>query len=449
MSSRLSIRARVTLGSVLVAAILLTAALFVVREQVSATLQSADVTLAQSDLTAFVVDIKKNPGEPVDDPGTGILVYVRGPNDTVQVDTLPHDVRAQVQDHAAENSQTSLADDEGRTFVVIGRSVTTPLGTWALWSARSTSASQLALQGLDQVLIVGGIALLAGFGIASWLLATVALRPVSAMRRRAEELGTAHSDATLPVGRANDELAALATTLNALLARTRASTDRERQMVSDAAHELRTPLAALKTQLELARSDYGDAAALAAHLVSAAGSVDRLGALAANLLELSRLEAQETTPTATGTSLVDEFNGSIDRARLLGLAKSADITFDTTGDESHTYAIDAQAFGRLIDNLLSNAVNAIHPSGSIQAALNQNDVGLRLEIRDDGPGMPPSFIPVAFDRFSRPDASRAAATGGSGLGLALVSALASAAGGRAELRNEQPGLLVTVTIPKM
>jgi signal transduction histidine kinase len=328
--------------------------------------------------------------------------------------------------------------------------VETPAGTWALWSARSTASSSLALEGLDRVLVIGGIVLLAGFGLASWLLTTTALRPVARMRKRAESLGTA-MDGDLPVGRAQDELAALATTLNDLLARVRASTMREKQMVSDAAHELRTPLASLRIQLELAHDDFGDAPALAAHLTGAEASVERLSSLATNLLELSRLESNEASAATASTSqLVTELMGSVDRARMLGLAKSAEIGFDLVDtDEARDYPIDAQAFGRVADNLLSNAVAAVGTGGVIEATLRQDTRGVILEVVDDGPGMAQEFLANAFERFSRPDSARAASAGGSGLGLALVKATAVAAGGTVELRNGNPGLVVAVTIPNM
>jgi two-component system OmpR family sensor kinase len=450
MLSRFSIRTRITIGSLALAAVLLAAALLLVRFQVSSILSTADVTLAQSDLAAFQKDIAAQPDESVDDPGTGVLVYVRNPNGQLEVSTLPHDVLAVVTNSAPSDGQFTMTDDEGRAFIVVSRTVSTTSGTWGLWSARSTSSSELALQGLGRALVPGGIVFLVGFGIASWLLATAALRPVAAMRRDAEALGVG-SDGQLPVGRSRDELTDLATTLNRFLERVHASNAREKQMVSDAAHELRTPLAALKTQLELARGDAGDADALALQLRGAEASVDRLASLASNLLELSRLESHEAAAAeASAPSLVDEFTGSVDRARTLALGKEITIDFELdVADERARYAIHPQAFGRLADNLFSNAGNAVARHGHVVGTLAQHDGQLVLEVADDGPGMPVDFVPIAFERFTRPDASRTTSTGGSGLGLALVRALARDAGGEASVQNTHPGLAVTVAIPKM
>lgn len=222
-------------------------------------------------------------------------------------------------------------------------------------------------------------------------------------------------------------------------------------MVSDAAHELRTPLAALRTQLELAHDDFGDAEALAGQVAAAEASVAHLSSLATNLLELSRLESREgAAGSATTRELVEQLMGSIDRARMLGLAKRADIGFELLDtDRLQHYALDRQGFGRIADNLLANGVAAIDPGGSVTATVEQTASGIVLTVSDSGPGMDESFLPRAFERFTRPDDSRSAATGGSGLGLALVRAIASAAGGTATAANTHPGLIVTVSIPSV
>ena len=447
---RLSVRARITIGSLLVAAVLLTGALLIVRSQVGAILSNADAALAQGDLTSFERDITADPTAEVDDPGTGVLVYVRSPAGGVQVDTLPHDIDGVIATRAATTEQFEFTDDEGRDFLVVGREVRTSAGVWALWSARSTSSSELALEGLDRVLVVGGIILLLGFGAASWLLATVALRPVARMRKQADALGTT-LDGELPVGDARDELAALATTLNELLARLRASSAREKQMISDAAHELRTPLASLTTQLELAHDDAGDADALATRLRGAETSAARLAALATNLLELNRLELDDREPaTSTSDELTTELMGAIDRARMLGLPRSVEVGLDIAGgDTAHRYRIDPHSFGRILDNLLVNAVNAVATGGAIEVGLVHGTDGLELTVTDDGPGMPPEFLGKAFERFSRPDAGRSTSAGGSGLGLALVHAIVVSAGGTVELHNGRPGFTVEVRLPEM
>jgi signal transduction histidine kinase len=246
-------------------------------------------------------------------------------------------------------------------------------------------------------------------------------------------------------------LAALALTLNDFLDRVHAGTVRERRMVSDAAHELRTPLAALRTQLELAHDDFGDAEALAREIRGAETSVARLTALATGLLELSRIDGDDSPQgRATTAEVVDESMLAVDRARMIALAKQVDVSFSTDGLSAlDTYAIEPAAFGRLLDNLFSNALNAVGDEGVVELTLRNDDGMLEVEVVDNGPGVPASFLPTAFDRFSRPDESRTASAGGSGLGLALVRAIAESAGGTAQLSNGESGARALIRLPNM
>ncbi len=448
MFSRWSIRVRITVGSVLVAAIFFGATLFAVRAEVQNILQSSDSSLASSDLTTYAAEILKDPSGLSDDSANGALVYIRDPSGVVRFDSMTHDLHEAVEHRAAANTQLTVRADRS-DYSVVGRAVSAGDGVWALWAARSEASNELTLSAFDRVLIVGGLALLAGFGLASWILATAALRPVTRMRVEAEQLGSGDETGRLPVGRARDELAALATTLNAFLDRVRRTTERERQVLSDAAHELRTPLAALTTQLELAHDSFGDPEALATQVLAAERSVTRLSSLAANLLALSRLDAGELDlSTCTADDLVDEFMHAVDRARLVALSTGTDVAYTVDAPEPGiTYRTSPTAFSRILDNLAANAISAAGSNGHVTMSLGHRETRLVLTVSDDGPGMPPEFLARAFDRFSRADDSRASSTGGSGLGLALVDALSAAAGGSVTFENGDPGFSVRVTLP--
>ena len=234
------------------------------------------------------------------------------------------------------------------------------------------------------------------------------------MRRRAQSLSGTGDDERLPVGTAKDELSALADTLNEFLDRVHDGTLRERRMVSDAAHELRTPLAALRTQLELAHDDFGNASALELEIVGAENSVARLTALANGLLEFSRLEGESQDSSRTGSAeLLDEAMGSIDRARMLALAKHVEVSFVVDDlDSGRRYALDPSGFARLLDNLLTNAVNAVDTRGTVELTLRQGGSDLEIDVRDDGPGVPETFCRGRLidspDRMNRAPRSRAA-----------------------------------------
>ncbi len=448
--NRLSVRARLTIGSVLIAAILFGAALVIVRINVGSILDSANRTLASADLVPLATEIARKPGGPIDDTGKGSLVYVRDPSGRVELDSLPDDLREKIAERPAADEVFSASVD-GSSFVVVGEKVAGRDGTWALWAARSVESSDLTAQALDRLLVIGGLVLLAFFGVASWLLGTAALRPVTRMRLQAENLSAAEGAEGLPVGPARDEINALAVTLNAFLARVRRSTAREKQVVSDAAHELRTPLAALQTQLELTHNHLHEPEVLEGRIRAAEKSVGRLSSLASNLLALSRLEAGETDEeTSTGDRLATEFMDGIDRARLLGMGTHVEVSYSLEiGRPEARYALSPASFSRVVDNLASNAIAAVGERGSVSIELRDDGAGIEVVVRDDGPGMPPEFLERAFDRFSRADDSRTGVTGGSGLGLALVRAICVKAGGSVSLRNSDPGLVVRVLLPNM
>ena len=354
-------------------------------------------------------------------------------------------------------------------YLVLTRSVNTSTGVRHVVAARNEETTALVVDRLTAALLAGAGVLIFAFGAASWLLTRTALRPVSRMREQADRIAASTPDEAglLPVGPAQDELSELATTLNDLILRLRASADRERQMVSDASHELRTPLAVLRGQLELAELDAGDPDALLHDIRSSHSTAIRLGQLANNLLELSRIEAGPSSGRIDWRTLVDELTDAIDRARLLVSSDddSAGISVDFEYDPRRRpapgsrVALSPTDFGRILDNLLGNAITAIRaaggerPEATVTATLALADdvdgdgEAVVLTVRDTGPGMPEDFIPVALDRFTRADNARTGQSGG-GLGLAIVGALADAAGGRVVLANAEPsGLTVTVTLP--
>jgi signal transduction histidine kinase len=302
--------------------------------------------------------------------------------------------------------------------------------------------------GVSTTLLIALAILFVAFAATSWALVGLALRPVGRMRAIADRLRHGRSTELLPVGPARDELSDLAATLNALIADLRESADRERRLVADASHELRTPLAALRTRLELAERVRDDPAALYADVVDARRSVDRLQSLTDGLLILSRIDAGAVVGDGTSTALRAEVADSVDRARML--ARDRDLAIDFVAPASIAaahYPVSPTDFGRILDNLLANAVTATPDGGSVTATLVERADEIVLSVDDDGPGVPDAFLAVATDRFTRPDAARSR-EGGAGLGLAIVAGLSRAAGGQLTIRNLVPhGLGVEVRIP--
>ncbi|WP_066654166.1 sensor histidine kinase [Curtobacterium sp. MR_MD2014] len=441
---RLSVRARITIGSVLVGAVVLSLVALVLHAEVRQATLETDRSLAVGDAAPFVADLRDNPGEAPDRPADGVLVGIRSSTGEWIVDTLPDDLRRSLPDGVPRSTTTLRLGDGHRSATLVGTPVASADGRFVVWAAQDGRAGHETVERVDRSLVVGTLLALVASGLAAWLLSTVALRPVARMRRTAEALSGGDATGHLPVGPSEDELADLARTLNAFIDRQRENAVRERRMVSDASHELRTPLAALTARLELAHRSSGDAAALERELAAAESDAARLTALADTMLELSRLDETQATPSTTAAELVTELMGSVDRARALGGTSGVDFTVDVP-DGAERYGITPAAFGRVVDNLVANAIAAGAPDVEVGITLvRQEDRALQLVVRDDGPGVPEDFLPRAFDRFTRADDARRAVLGGSGLGLALVRGLAERAGGEATLANAPGGGAVAV-----
>jgi two-component system OmpR family sensor kinase len=306
---------------------------------------------------------------------------------------------------------------DGDRIVVVGAST-------ADTDDAQTDLAQLLLLGLPAALI---LASLAGYGVA-----TAALRPVEAMRRRAEEISTASPDERLPVPATRDEVARLGETLNEMLARLGDALEREREFVADAGHELRTPLAILRTELELALAEGRSPEELRAALASAAEETDRLTQLSEDLLTIAQTERGELPLRIEPLRLGDAF-ASVER-RFARRATEAGRRIEAGEGGELTIPADHlrldQAIGTLVDNALR------YGAGTIALAARHAGESVEVHVTDDGDGFPPDFLDRAFERFSRAPGAR---EGGSGLGLAIVATVAAAHGGSVGAANRPAG----------
>jgi signal transduction histidine kinase len=293
----------------------------------------------------------------------------------------------------------------------------------------------------NELLIVGPIAL-ALASVAGYFLAGVSLRAVESMRRQAAAISAETPGERLPVPETGDELERLGETLNAMLARLEGALERERKFVADAGHELRTPLALLRTELELALRHAETPEELRDAVRAASGEADRLSQLADDLLLIAgsdrgrlplRLETLETSELLG--SIVSRFEWRAQEAgRRLRIVTPG--TFRVLGDRLRL----EQALGNLLDNALR------YGRGEVQLSAAQADGLIELHVIDEGGGFPPELIEQAFERFVRLDQARA--RGGSGLGLSIVRAIAEAHGGSAQLANRNgSGADVWVSVP--
>jgi two-component system, OmpR family, sensor kinase len=290
------------------------------------------------------------------------------------------------------------------------------------------------------VLAVAAPALVAMLAALCWLLLRAALRPVDLLTREAAAISTLDADRRLPAVPGDDEIARLAATLSAMLARLSVAFSRERAFVDDASHELRTPIAVLRGEIELALGALDDPEEVQQSLLAAHGQVVRLGRLAENLLLLARERADSLVVHREPVDLSD-----LARAEARVLTPVTGLTIDVRGDPVIVEA-DADRLRQVLTNLAANSAAAGAVTARVTIAVDQGFA--LIEWADDGPGFPAALPDSAFERFVRGDASRTAATG-AGLGLSIVRAVVTAHTGTAHLGNGAPlgGAVVTVRLP--
>jgi two-component system, OmpR family, sensor kinase len=341
------------------------------------------------------------------------------------------DTEVRTEEEPAPARVLAVPADEGRVLVV-GASVE---------DQEEAGATLLVLLAVGGPVVVG---LALGVG---WVLAGAALRPVERMRVEAEAISGSEPGRRLPVAATGDELARLGDSLNRMLGRLEEAVDRERRFVDDASHELRTPLTNLRAELELALRRERTAEALRASLGSAADETERLINLAEDLLVLARADRGRLPVRRDDldvAGLVRETVGSFSgRASALGVSLETSLAGDVRA------RVDAARLRQAVGNLIDNALRHTPAGGRVTVELGRRDGAVSIEVADTGEGFAPTFLPQAFEPFTRADAARARADGGSGLGLAIVRAVAEAHGGTVEAANRPDGgAVVTVRLPR-
>jgi len=297
------------------------------------------------------------------------------------------------------------------------------------------------LRELATLLVLGvltGVLVALGAG---WWLARRALRPVAVLTAAAARMSAdgARLGERLPADfETDDELTRLAETVNGLLARLEASVERERRFTANAAHELLTPLATLRSEAEVTLRRERDAPAyreVLAHVVEDAAA---MAATVQGLLRLARVEALPAPPEGVldlGALVRDRV------ARLRPMAEAKGLALDLRAEPDVTVAAEAAPLADVVDNLVSNAVKYTPPGGRVTVSLGRagGAGAVRLEVADSGVGFDPAEGPRLFDRFHRADTPEVQAEAGSGLGLAIARAVVEGYGGAVGCASDGPG----------
>lgn len=315
-----------------------------------------------------------------------------------------------------------------------------------------------ALLGIELLLALVGVGAAAGLGL---VLVRRQLRPLTEVTATADRVsrlplgeGEIDLDERVPAHLTDErtEAGQVGAALNRLLTHVESSLEARhrseqqvRQFVADASHELRTPLATIHGYAELSRRTPDDPVALGSALQKVETETDRMSALVEDLLLLARLDAGRPLERAE-VDLTHLLLESVTDARVLGPDHHWRIDLP---DEPLTVTGDEHRLHQVVRNLLGNA-RAHTPPGTtvtVAAATAPGDA-VRLTVHDDGPGLAPGLVGEVFDRFTRGDSSRTRASGGAGLGLSLVAAIAEAHGGTAEVDSEPGDTTFAVTLPR-
>ncbi len=311
-------------------------------------------------------------------------------------------------------------------YRLLARSVGDPAHPRVLVMAASLGSIDAAVHRLLVILLTGGPIAVLVAAAAGWWVASLALRPVSTMTDKARRISVDRLDERVPVPKAHDEVGRLADTFNAMLDRLEAGVEAQRRLIADASHDLRTPLAVMRSELDVALAA-GDLPPEAEEvLASTAEEVERMTRMVDNLLALAQADQGGLELLVRPVDLRDLAEATAAKLRPLAQAKGLQVTVD--GD-SPVVSADRERLTQVVTNLVENAVKYTN-HGSVRLDAWQRGTEAGISVTDTGPGIPPDELTRVFDRFYRTDTARGRAVDGSGLGLAIAQEIVHAHGGR-------------------
>ena len=320
-------------------------------------------------------------------------------------------------------------------ILVVERGVQTPDGVVTIAALTSLAPAHEAMRTVAIVLAVAMLGSLCAVAVLSWFAVARTLAPVERMRAEAATISIGDLSRRLPVPEHDRDLEPLATTFNDMLARLEAAVAEQRRFVSDASHELKSPVAAIRVMLETMRDhpDAVDADTLANDLLS---ENERLGGIVSNLLLLARQDE--------GVSRLDK--QQLDLCDLLyeeasSLKARASCEVDVSGVEPVVCTADHEALSHAVRNVLDNAARYARSRVAISCRNVENADGEFVEIvvSDDGPGIPEQDRERVFGRFVRLEEGRSRKSGSTGLGLSVVRTIARQHGGDARFIDPELG----------
>ncbi|PKI89986.1 sensor histidine kinase [Actinomycetales bacterium SN12] len=438
-----SIRSRLTIGALAVVAVALIAGSFAAVQVLRATLTESVAAAVQQDVDTISAQLERGPGR-VDAIDDDVLVRLQGRGDDHDGERDDDDSGAPGADQVNDEDARALPvlrDDHVQRVEVDGESYLaaseeTERGT--LTVARPLDGVDEAVSASAALLAVAVPLVLGLVGLVMWVVATRALAPVERLRRQVDAIDATGLDRRVDAAR-DDELGALAHTMNRMLDRLEQSQITQRRFVSDASHELRSPLATIRQHAELATA-HPEASSLPALSRVVLDEGERMQELVEGLLLLARLDEGRDAPTAP-TDIDDIALAEVQRLRGMG------ISVDARGIGPGRVVGSAALLARAARNLVDNA--ARHAREQVAIRVFEQGDRVLLQVEDDGTGIPVAERERIFDRFVRLDEARARDAGGSGLGLAIVREIALAHGGTVTASDgTSGGALMTLSLPR-
>lgn len=439
-----SVRARVTIGAVLILAVALSVIGLGIERLVASTLV-ADAQRAaevQARNLAIVAEVGRfTPALDVDSAGSTVLQIV-DPEGVVLAaseqlggipplyQNLPRPGQARASTVRIEHLPGTVVD-----YRVVGVGTESTAGPVAVFAGVSLAEAEAVLSTLTRVLVWAFTIVLTLVALVTWLVVNRALLPVERIRAEVEHITQGDLARRVPLPASADEVHRLATTMNRMLQRLQASSERQRAFIADASHELRSPLASLRTQLEVTAAHPGgaDVAEVAA---DALADVERLQDLTEDLLLLTRLEGSLPAPVTE----VDLHGLALD---LLSTRHDDRVPVSLSPGGPVPVLAGTERVSRVITNLVDNAVR--HAATGVTISCQAHPP--RLTVSDDGPGIPAADRERIFDRFVRLDDPRSRSEGGTGLGLAIAREVARSYGGEVEVLVAESGARFVLTLP--
>ncbi len=289
------------------------------------------------------------------------------------------------------------------------------------------------------------VALLVAAG-ASWWLSAFALLPLSRVAAAAHEINVQTLARRLPGRGVGDELDQVVEAFNGTLGRLEHAVGEMRQFSAALAHELRTPLAALRGEIELASRTRGASPAQRDGLASQMEEIDRLTRLIDHILTLARAESGQIRLTHGPVNLTDLAASLVEQLEPIAAAKSIDLSCEPS--DAVVVNGDASWLRRLLLNLIDNALKFTREKGRVVVRVTREDDAARIDVRDTGVGLSPADAQQVFERFFRVDPARSSSNEGAGLGLSLVEWIAAQHRGTVTVQSRlDEGSTFTVTLP--